>query len=220
VQDKDDFSDLPDLEPTGYSSSDDSDDESDTPVGRPSFNNEARSHTGINFPTQKWGVKTVRKWDIQKLKKFLPGVGVETIQDTFRATTQYATKDAVEDTALWKQMQAPNPVLNIPRRNEDVAMDILFHSTAAIDTGGCIAAQFFIGCKPIFRSDVPLKDSDADFPSALMEEIRKCGAMNRIISDSTKAEVSARVKQILNTLVIKDWQSEPHHKHQNPAELG
>ena len=53
-----------------------------------------------------------------------------------------------------------------------------------------------------------------------MEEIRKRGAMNRLISDSAKAEVSAQVKEILNMLVIKDWQSEAHQQHQNPAECG
>ena len=150
-------------EPTGYSSSDDIDDESDTPVGRPSFNNAAKSHTGIDFPCRKWGVKTVRKWDIQKLKSFLPGASAKTIQRTLRATTQYATKGDVEGTTLRETMKAPNPVLNIPRRNEDVATDTLFSSTPVIDTGGCVAAQFFIGCKSKHRSIVPLKDSDADF---------------------------------------------------------
>ena len=219
-QDEEDPSDLPDLEPTGYSSSDDSDDDSDTPVGRPSFNNAAKSHTGIDFPPRKWGVKNVGKRDIQRLKRFFPGASFETIQRTLGATTQYATKGAVEGTALKERMKAPNPVLNIPRRNEDVATDTLFSSTPAIDTGGCVAAQFFIGCKSKYRSIVPLKDTDADFPSALMEEIHKRGAMNRLISDSAKAEISARVKEILNMLVIKDWQSEAHHQHQNPAERG
>jgi hypothetical protein len=162
----------------------------------------------------------VQKWDIQKLKKFLPGASAETIQHMLQATAQCATKGTVEGTALQEQMRAPNPVLNMPRRNEDVTTDMSFSSTPAIDTGGCIASQFLIGCKSKFRLVVPLKDSDADFPSALMEEIRKHGAMNRLISNGTKAEVSAPVKEILGTLVIGDWQSEPHHQHQDPAELG
>jgi hypothetical protein len=83
-----------------------------------------------------------------------------------------------------------------------------------------MAAQFFIGCKSKFKSIVPLMDSDVDFPAALMEEIRKHGAINGLLSDSDKAEISARVKEILGMLVIGDWQSEPHHQHQNPAELG
>jgi hypothetical protein len=126
----------------------------------------------------------------------------------------------VEGTALWEQMWVPNLILNIPRRNEDVTTDMLFSSAPANDIGGCVAAQFFMGCKSRFRSVMLLKDSDADFPSALMEEIRKHGAINRLISDSTKTEVSARVKEILSTLVIGDWQSEPHNQHQNPAERG
>jgi hypothetical protein len=68
MQDKED---LPDLVSTGHSSSDDSNDESDNPMGRPSFYNEAKSHTYINFPPRKCGVKTVRKQDVQRLKKLL-----------------------------------------------------------------------------------------------------------------------------------------------------
>ena len=41
-----------------------------------------------------------------------------------------------------------------------------------------------------------------------MDEIRKRGAMNRIISDSAKAELSERVKDILRTFAIDEWSSE------------
>ena len=42
-----------------------------------------------------------------------------------------------------------------------------------------------------------------------------------IISDWAQAEVSNRVKSILRTyaaITIKDWQSEPHFRHQNYCE--
>jgi hypothetical protein len=33
-----------------------------------------------------------------------------------------------------------------------------------------------------------------------------------------QVEISGRVKDILRSLIIGDWQSEPHQQHQNPAE--
>ena len=42
--------------------------------------------------------------------------------------------------------------------------------------------------------------------------------MDLLISDSATVEISARVKDVLCALVIKDWQSEPYHQHQNFSE--
>ena len=42
--------------------------------------------------------------------------------------------------------------------------------------------------------------------------------MNRLISDRAKSEISNKVKEILRALAIDEWQSEPHHQHQNYAE--
>jgi hypothetical protein len=42
--------------------------------------------------------------------------------------------------------------------------------------------------------------------------------MSRLISDRAQAEISKRVLDILRAYMIDDWQSEPHHQHQNPAE--
>ena len=39
-----------------------------------------------------------------------------------------------------------------------------------------------------------------------------------LISDRAQAEVSKRVKDILRSFVINNWQSEPHYQHQNYAE--
>jgi hypothetical protein len=41
--------------------------------------------------------------------------------------------------------------------------------------------------------------------------------MDKLISDRAQLEVSKKVLDILCTLIIDDWQSEPYHKHQNPA---
>ena len=68
------------------------------------------------------------------------------------------------------QLQAPNPVLNVPRRNEDVVTDTLYSNTPAIDDGST-ACQYFQGKTSKYRSVVPLGKSDAQYPMALLEEI-------------------------------------------------
>jgi hypothetical protein len=42
--------------------------------------------------------------------------------------------------------------------------------------------------------------------------------MDKLISDRASVEISNRVQDILCSLVIEDWQSEPHYQHQNYAE--
>jgi hypothetical protein len=44
--------------------------------------------------------------------------------------------------------------------------------------------------------------------------------MTKLISDSAKLEISARVKDVLRAFIIDDWQSEPYYQHQNFAERG
>ena len=59
--------------------------------------------------------------------------------------------------------------------------------------------------------------TDGDFVGSLEDEIRYRGAMDLLMSDMAKAEISARVRAILRAFQIKDWQSEPHHQNQNIA---
>ena len=42
--------------------------------------------------------------------------------------------------------------------------------------------------------------------------------MSKLISDRAQVEISNIVQDILRNYLIKDWQSEPHNQHQNPAE--
>ena len=42
--------------------------------------------------------------------------------------------------------------------------------------------------------------------------------METIISDGAKAATSAQIKAICSIYTVKDYQSEPHHQHQNYAE--
>ena len=78
-------------------------------------------------------------------------------------------------------------------------------------------AQVYAGNKSCYISVYGLK-SDGDFYGSLMDVIRQRGAMDCLISDRAKAEISNRVKEVLRAYSIDDWQSEPYHQNQNKAE--
>ena len=42
--------------------------------------------------------------------------------------------------------------------------------------------------------------------------------MDKLLSDSTKTEISKKVMDILRAYHISNWHSEPYHQNQNPAE--
>ena len=60
--------------------------------------------------------------------------------------------------------------------------------------------------------------STKQFINTLSDNIRKWGAMDTLISDGGKYEISQRVTDLLHSLFIKDYQSEPYHQDQNKAE--
>ena len=199
--------------------SDSSDSEDDSPPGLPTFNSKAKTATGIELPPKKWKLRNIRKKDTKKLKQIFVGANQETIKRTLEATTQYASRGAVEGTNLRQQIKSPNPVLNIPRRCESVATDQIYSSTPAIKDGTRIA-QFFIGTISMFRAVYSLGKSNKNYPQALMDEVRKRGAMNKIISDSAKNETSKRVMDFCRAMCIDDWQSEKGQQRQNDSERG
>jgi hypothetical protein len=54
----------------------------------------------------------------------------------------------------------------------------------------------------------------------IMDKIRKLGAMGILISDQARSQISKKVRVILRTFGIDNWQSEPHNKNQNFAKQG
>ena len=60
--------------------------------------------------------------------------------------------------------------------------------------------------------------TDKEFVNTLKDIVRKRGAIDKLISDRAKTEVSSWVQDILRALFINDWQSEPHQHQQNFAE--
>ena len=133
---------------------------------------------------------------------------------TFETTTQYAWLPY--NTVLKKHFKSPNPALNVMRWNEPVATDTISSDTPTID-GGEMYAQIFIGTKTLI-TDVYAMKSPAQFPGTLSDNITAHGVPMKLISDRAQVEISKKVQEILHTLYIGSWQSEPHHQHQNPAE--
>ena len=60
--------------------------------------------------------------------------------------------------------------------------------------------------------------SDAQFTGTLQDEVRRHGAMDKLITDRGSVEISQKCKAFLRSLFIDDWQSKPYHEHQNPVE--
>ncbi|KAL7564284.1 hypothetical protein ACA910_014347 [Epithemia clementina (nom. ined.)] len=152
-------------------------------------------------------------WSIYR--PFFGWAPAETIADTFQHTTQHGNYGDGQD-YLKKHFKARNPVLNIPRRHEPVATDTIFSDTPAIDHGGKLA-QVFVGRNTTVSDAYGIK-STKQFVNTLQDNIRQRGAMESLISDGGAALISQKVKDILRTLVIADYQSEPYHQHQNYAE--
>ncbi len=87
------------------SDSSDSDDEGmSIPRGKPAFNSRAKTATGIDFPPKSWKGTPRYEQTPEQLKRFFPGASVNTIQKSLQATTQYATRGAIQGNTLREQI--------------------------------------------------------------------------------------------------------------------
>jgi len=143
-------------------------------------------------------------------------VPVKKIKRTFAATPQNAASVVCGPKAN-QTLKSPNPALDIRRRKEAVATDSVFADVPAVDTPGHAGAQMFVGRSSLL-TDCYGFCSVSEFPNTLMNNIRERGAMDVLISNHTNCEMSARVKDVLQALMIGHWKSEPHCQHQNFAE--
>ena len=153
--------------------------------------------------------------DWNALCPFFAWTSPSSIKDTFNDTTRHGTAPHTQD-YIKKHFKSRNPVFNIPRRSEAVATDTIFSDTPAVDDGSTMA-QFFCGHDTLVCDAYGIK-STKQFINTLSDNIRKRGAMDTLISDGGKYEISKRVTDLLRSLFIQDYQSEPYHQHQNKAE--
>ena len=152
--------------------------------------------------------------DFDKYRPYFGWVNADTIRDTFKHTTQWGA--SVSTFPMRKHLKSRNPALNIPRRHEAVATDTVYSDTPAVDSG-VKQAQLFVGKESLVSDIYPMR-SGKQFIDTLEDNIRRRGAMDKLISDSAKNEISHKVQDILRAYNISDWQCEPHHQNQKPAE--
>ena len=151
-------------------------------------------------------------WNTQR--HFLAWASPSSIKDTFNVTTRHGTAPHTQDN-IKKHFKSRNPVFSIPRCSEAVATDTIFFDTPAVDDGSTMA-QFFCGHDTLVCDAYGIK-STKQFINTLSDNIRKWGAMDTLISDGGKYDISKGVTDLLHSLFIQDYQSEPYHKHQNKA---
>ena len=153
--------------------------------------------------------------DYDKFRPYFGWVNVDTVQKTMEQSTQWGV--SLPNTFPMKRhLKSRNPALNVPRRHEAVATDTVFSDTPAVDSG-VKQAQVFVGRDTLVADAYPMK-SGKQFVNTLEDNIRRRGAMDKLLSDSAKTEISNKVMDILRAYHISNWHSEPYHQNQNPAE--
>ena len=157
-----------------------------------------------------------KKIDYDEYRPYFIHADKEKIRKTFQNTTQFAT-NVMSGHRILQTIKSPYPAHNVWRRNEAVASDTIFAQVAAIGTNGQKMAQIFVG-RTSLVIDIFGMSSEKQFVNTLEDVIRSRGAMDKLITDSAKVEISKRIGEILRALCIDDWQSEPHYQHQNFAE--
>ena len=76
----------------------------------------------------------------------------------------------------------------------------MFSDTPAVDSG-FTATQLFVDRHSVVADAYGLK-TDKEFVNTLEDNIRERGAMDKLIRDCAKAEMSSHVKDILRALII------------------
>ena len=113
-------------------------------------------------------------------------------------------------------MKSRNPAIIIPRRHEPVATDVVFSDTPAVDSG-VKQAHVIVGRDTLVADAYPMK-SGKQFVNTLEDNIRWRGAMDKLLSDSAKTEISNKLMDIPRAYHFSNLHSEPYPQNQSPAE--
>ena len=153
--------------------------------------------------------------DYEKFRPSFGWVNVDTVQKTMEQSTKWGV--SIPNTfPMKKHLKSRNPALNIPTRHAPVATDTVFSDSPAVDR--CVKqAQVFVGRDTLVADAYPMI-TGKQFVNTLEDNIRRMGAMDKLLSDSAKTEISNKVMDILRAYHISNWHSEPYHQIQNPAE--
>lgn len=154
----------------------------------------------------------------RKMRMLFAWAPIERIKQTFKNTLRLARKGVTPTNRMKKFYRTPNPAANIQRRSEAVVTDMVYFSVPQLH-GGYTQAIFYCGVESLHAAIHGVKSgSSTEFLGTLQEEVRKRGAMTKLISDRGSNLISKQVVDFLRNLFIDNWQSEPHYQHQNGAE--
>ena len=87
-----------------------------------------------------------------------------------------------------RHLKSRNPALDIPRHHKPVVTDTIFSDTPAVDSG-VRQAQMFVSRDTSVANAYPMK-SGKQFVNILEDSIRRWGAMDKLLNDSAKPEIS------------------------------
>ena len=160
----------------------------------------------INFDTS-YSEQTLRPIEYEEYRKYFLNVPASTVRHTFDSTTLFY-RNIPSSNHILNTFKSPYPALNVYRL---AASDTVYADSTA--WGGITAAQVFVGTLSQYVAVYGCK-SNAEFARTLEDEIRKRGAMDKLVTDRAQAEISKKVKDILRVLFIQDWQSEAYYHHQ------
>ena len=95
------------------------------------------------------------------------------------------------------------------------ATDTVYSDTPAVESG-VKQVQLFFGKESLVSDIYPMR-TGKQFINTLEDNIRRRGAMYKLIIDSANNEISHKVQDILRAYNISDWQSEPHDQNQKSS---
>jgi hypothetical protein len=121
--------------------------------------------------------------DFASLHPLFGWMSYDIINKTFQHISLYARLPT--GTTLKTDFKSPNPALNVTRRNEAVAYDIVYSDVPAIDYVS-IAAVIFVGTETQV-TDIHCFKSDRRFVNTLEDYITRRGAPYNLISDSARS---------------------------------
>ena len=157
----------------------------------------------------------VKPLDPKKIQHCLNWLPIEVIKHTLNNTTQYAK--VINKLPLQRHFKARFHFLNLHRLKEPVATDTYFSDTKAL--GGFYCAQVFFGIRSLMINVYGMK-TESEGPLVYEDFLRTEGIPPLLRRDcSQMQQATDGFKMINRNWLIKDGWTEPHHQHQNPAEL-
>ena len=136
--------------------------------------------------------------DYENFMPYFAWVNVDTVQKPMEQSTQWW----VSLPNTFPYLISRNPALNIPRRHEPVVTHTVFSDTPALDSG-VKQAKVYVGRDTLVADAYPMK-SGKQFVNTLEDNIRRRGAMDKLLSDSAKTEISNKAMDILRTYHISN----------------